>query len=575
MEEESGSAAIDPSRARRSHILHIFDLIAVSAVLFFNFATYAETSIPWKKGEELSGGWIIADTERHPEFVRLILDRHGERTGVEISAKRGTPGKWSSDLYAVQAAPGFEANELLLGAVSAELAKIEKNPSHRPFVSALPRYVEGFDYGLLIWISAGAIFGLSVLLIVILYIRRPEKRPQINRAVKYSCFRIIILAPALLFFGVVFEAAYRVYRINGDSDEIRGYASEKMETPERYEGEPFSFEIVDGRKGFRTRYKTHEEFIPFEISDDEYNIYVYGGSSVVEPYYHRAFPFLLEEMANRSSGKRFKVFNFGVSGYTSYSIKNRLLASIAERKPDLIIIYSGHNDYVRGNFWNKADELHFIRDTFFTRRLAWLLLSIHQLSFASVDSSRIIADMEKTVFSFLCDMGIIDLSDISFDAHGRAVLEGFGKNLELMMEAARKGGIPVVLITPVSNLEREPDRMGSGAMKYFRLGMNSDDYDERISNLIKAKDLDLHHLNTRSKSRLNDYLRSIESPGVHVLDLENELIRRKFDFGDESFLDYVHFRQQTHRLVGEIVFKFMVENDVCCGLGEGGMRNDK
>ena len=130
---------------------------------------------------------------------------------------------------------------------------------------------------------------------------------------------------------------------------------------------------------------------------------------------------------------------------------------------------------------------------------------------------------------------------------------------------AKEKGIPVVLATPVGALEVFPYGSGSDAQESWEQGMVASDYEERIAALRSALDLEVFRYYVVAKTDQRDLIRSLERPGVFVLDLERELMARGFDFGfsDPGFSDQVHFSGDLHRLVAEIIGRFLLDKGIC------------
>ncbi len=85
-------------------------------------ARAADARLPWKPGDALSGGWVIAEVQRHAEFVRLTLKR-GDLAGcVEVRYRReNDPPSWCTRDYRVQPCPHAAADEPLLRAMLEQL----------------------------------------------------------------------------------------------------------------------------------------------------------------------------------------------------------------------------------------------------------------------------------------------------------------------------------------------------------------------------------------------------------------------------------------------------------------------
>jgi hypothetical protein len=118
----------------------------------------------------------------------------------------------------------------------------------------------------------------------------------------------------------------------------------------------------------------------------------------------------------------------------------------------------------------------------------------------------------------------------------------------------------VVLMTPVGNLHAEPFGDITVVTRHYRAGMASTDYKQSIAELKKARDAELITYDLRAKSPLIGYIRKVNRPNVHVLDLEKRLEEMRFGFGNEDFVDYFHFNDRSHRLLADVIYDFLKKN---------------
>ncbi|WP_179004525.1 SGNH/GDSL hydrolase family protein [Winogradskyella forsetii] len=82
-------------------------------------------------------------------------------------------------------------------------------------------------------------------------------------------------------------------------------------------------------------------------TDSTFRVVVQGASTVVGfPFYRGAsFPRLLKHrLSHTFPDKNIEVINTGITAVNSYTLWD-LTDDIIEQKPDLVIIYAGHNEY--------------------------------------------------------------------------------------------------------------------------------------------------------------------------------------------------------------------------------------
>jgi lysophospholipase L1-like esterase len=243
-------------------------------------------------------------------------------------------------------------------------------------------------------------------------------------------------------------------------------------------------------------------------------------------------------------------------------------AVLAVRAPELMILYVGHNDY---NYAYRAAVLPaygFIEGStpldFLVRSLLVPLFHLDDNLYWAMRSENIDPQINRE----LQRLGIVRIDADLVDAIDAQAQRHFEKNVETMIAEAKRRGVPVLLITPVSNLECEPFGVGSTALDEYRLGMRSSDYAARITHLRRARDLDAFNGFKRAKSAVGEYMRRRRGPGVQVLDLEQRLIEQRFEFGYGPFLDQMHLSPEAHSIVADAIYALLHEEKVCCGLGE-------
>ncbi len=285
------------------------------------------------------------------------------------------------------------------------------------------------------------------------------------------------------------------------------------------------------------------------ISEGSKVIYVFGASSVVVSNGYTFAKFLQAHYGNRVDGAR--VYNFGYGGIDSFAIKlviQDVLESIPVM-PDVIIIYMGHNDY------NNAYQ-SIVTSAF--PEFSWLVRLVYPI--APNKRERVIGPMSHRWFwrlrrgqfyDGLQKLKVARLDEKRFAQYDDMILGKFADNLQDVLTMVTGCGIPVVLITPIGNLEARPFGPCRVIDEFFELGTAADEYEGRIENLTMARDAEVFTFDVRARSDLNEYLRTIDMDRVFLLDLEMGLRDVAFEFSDEDFLDYFHLRERTHKLIAE------------------------
>ncbi|NOZ01081.1 MAG: hypothetical protein GXP54_04235 [Deltaproteobacteria bacterium] len=316
-------------------------------------------------------------------------------------------------------------------------------------------------------------------------------------------------------------------------------------------------------------------FVEMEPDPGDRLIYVFGGSSVVLQEYKRTFPARLEGLLRPDYGL-FDVFNFGACSLDSFSVKRRAIQAMRRRKPDLVIIYAGHEDY--NNPYRQVIKSHFflIRNSpilFEMLKTYYLGLYLPVSNLLSKYPSEpaywafLESWLEPTLNHWLQGLGLIDIPQKAFDGFNRVILDAAKRNYLALIDEAKQRGVPVVLITPVCNLASRPYGIKDRALKLYDAGMAEKRYRERIELLVQARDAEAFTFEVRAKSDLMAWFRGLDDgKNVFTLDLEKLLMERRFQFDDTDFGDYSHFSNMVHQVVAEAILDFLKRRKVCCGL---------
>jgi lysophospholipase L1-like esterase len=280
-------------------------------------------------------------------------------------------------------------------------------------------------------------------------------------------------------------------------------------------------------------------------------VFVFGSSDVLLSD-GRTFPDYLAERR-----RDLRVVNLGAIGIPSSFVRRRVEEALAVARPDLVVVYYGHNDY--NSAYQGFVVPRYLQKFGLLARLAYLVRD-RRAPTGVLEAgdfywySRLVTPRITKAFERL---GLLELRAADFAPVNRVVLDGFVRNNEAILALAASRGVPVVLVTPVGNLRAEPYGDLTTTTALFERGIAAADYGEALAYLRQARDAEFLTYDLRAKSPLLEYLRSLGPPRAHVLDLERELERRRFGFGYGDFLDYVHLNDRTHALVAGLLADFL------------------
>ena len=116
----------------------VASLAAALALISPAVAGAAGSGPPFAEGDRIAGDWVVTSIERHPEYVRLSLEKAGgaSRTVVEVTDRLGSD-EWSTRYYRVQPAPGASPPEPVLADVLRRVKAAEEEQGYQPLTQML------------------------------------------------------------------------------------------------------------------------------------------------------------------------------------------------------------------------------------------------------------------------------------------------------------------------------------------------------------------------------------------------------------------------------------------------------
>ena len=185
-----------------------------------------------------------------------------------------------------------------------------------------------------------------------------------------------------------------------------------------------------------------------------YRVFIMGGSSAA------GFPFtpngsfaryILKRLNILYPKKTIEVVNIAMSAINSYALRD-MLPGVLDQKPDLIIIYAGHNEYYGalgvGSTESLGDTRYIVNTVLWLNRFkTFELLRNIIKSIYGVFSEPVRTD--GTLMARMSQKQLILYNSDSFHSG----VEQFEGNLNDMLEMTKDAGIPLLLGTLVSNLK--------------------------------------------------------------------------------------------------------------------------
>ncbi|WP_318311784.1 hypothetical protein [Flagellimonas crocea] len=329
-------------------------------------------------------------------------------------------------------------------------------------------------------------------------------------------------------------------------------------------------------------------------TDSTFRVVVQGASTVVGfPFYRGgSFPRMLKHRLSLTfPDKNIEVINTGITAVNSYTLWD-MTDDIIEQKPDLVIIYAGHNEYYgalgAGSSISYGSHPFLIRTYLSLKKLRSFQLfenTYYKLfaSDAKEPSSQKPSERSTTLMEVM-----VKEQRIPFDSEVyRDGLEQFKGNLDKILASYQKHDIPVILSTVVSNekdiepfisdpienkdsfqaaMEKNSPEAGiiasKNAMAAFMLGRHylGKNQDSAKRYLKLAKELDF--LRFRAPEEINDIITNLSKKyNTALVDMSQVYMSQSVHniVGDELMTEHVHPNIKGQFLMADAFYNKMRE----------------
>jgi tetratricopeptide (TPR) repeat protein len=266
-----------------------------------------------------------------------------------------------------------------------------------------------------------------------------------------------------------------------------------------------------------------------------------------------------------------EVSNFSMAAINSYAVRN-LLPDLLEKKPDLILIYLGHNEYYGALGVGSLES--FGSSRFIVNTTLWLN------KFKSVELLKNIINGITQLFSsdeittggtLMAQLSKDKLIKYNSDVYWSGI-EQFEGNYRDILSMCKEAKVPVIASTLASNLKDQPPFVSSeaseypAAMKIFKEAesyMSSGKTDSAKSLFIYAKDLDA--LRFRAPEQINIVISRLcnefGNPVIKCDSLLNSVSAYRI-VGNDLMTDHLHPNVKGYQLIGNLFFSEMKKNNL-------------
>jgi len=394
-------------------------------------------------------------------------------------------------------------------------------------------------------------------------IREKEIPMRIRRHVPKWFYFTAVLIPILFF--LLLEAALRIFNYGSEIKQWVNVTEDKyMLNPE-----------VARRYFYSTKNVPYSNQNTFDVIKKEsaFRIFILGESSAAGyPYSPNGdFGHYLEKRLEiEFPGKKIEVVNLGLTATNSYTLRD-LFPGVLDQKPDLIMIYTGHNEYYGalgvGSLESFGSYPFLVNTALYLNKFRTFQLIRNIIK----DAAGLFSDSEssgaegRTLMSQMARDKLIKYNSGIFNAG----LHQYESNMTDILEMAKEAGVNVILGTVTFNLKDQapfisaptegfPEAAEVFSDASFLLSKGKINQADSLFRL--AKDLDA--LRFRAPEKLNSITRALAVRYNYPLaDIDKEFNKASPDSiaGNNLMVDHLHPTLAGYLLIGKIFFKKMEE----------------
>ena len=391
-----------------------------------------------------------------------------------------------------------------------------------------------------------------------------EKTSSISKQ-KYLFYLIMLLIPILFFVGL--EFSLRLFKYGNEITQwVEIVPGKLILNPD------IAYRYFHSTKGIP--YSNQNSFDAVK-KDNSFRVFILGGSSAAGyPYTPNGDfgKYLQKKLEIIYPEKTIEVVNIALTATNSYTIRD-LMPGVIEHKPDLVLIYAGHNEYYGALGVGSMESIGR------SRKIVRLILSLEK--YKTVSLLRDFLKWIGKIFSgsdgnegdqggtLMARMAKDKLIPYHSDIFEEGVLQ-FEDNISDVIQMCKNANVPIVLGTLASNLkDQKPfvsvsESENPPADKIYqeaKLALSQGNYDSAFSKFVFAKDLD--GLRFRAPQKINEVITSLGSKfNFPVVDVFKEFNDASPDqiVGDNLMTDHLHPTYEGYKLMGELYFRQLEQN---------------
>lgn len=400
----------------------------------------------------------------------------------------------------------------------------------------------------------------------VLKIRNEQaKQKEVNPNKPPFYFYLILIFVPILFF-VLLEVGLRIFNYGEDLSMWEPAAKGKY--------------IIN--PNIAKRYFSNVKNIPTTIEDtfdsskteNSFRVFILGESSAAGYPYMPLGSFsryIRKRLEISYPNKNIEVVNLGMTAVSSYTIRD-FAKEVIKQKPDVILIYTGHNEYYGALGVGSLESLGK------SRTLVNLYLQL--IKFKTVElikdflqwSAKIIFGEEKQKTGTLMSRMAREQS-IDFDSDiYKSGIEQFDGNMRDVIEMCKEANLPVIFGTLASNLKDQKPFISKSeskkysAIKFYNLAneeYNKGNYKEADSLYRLAKDYDM--LRFRAPEKINQIIKNYHKEfGIDVVDIDSIFAKESPNgiVGNNLMTDHLHPTLEGFQIIGKAFYEKMKEKNL-------------
>jgi lysophospholipase L1-like esterase len=312
-----------------------------------------------------------------------------------------------------------------------------------------------------------------------------------------------------------------------------------------------------------------ESFIYKEKKKNSFRVFVVGASSAAGyPYLSSASfsKFIRKKLEVLYPDKIIEVANFSMSAINSYTIRD-LMPELLQKKPDLILIYLGHNEYYGALGVASMESLG--KSRFIVNTTLWLnkfkTVELIRNIIKSV-SGILSAENKITGGTLMAQMAQNKLIEYDSEVYWDGISQ-FKGNLRDILSMCKEAGVPVIASTVASNLKSQKPFVSVNNSKYPPADKIFNDAMERLQagEIDTAKNLftyakELDALRFRAPEEINRTIIQLCKEFNFSVVRSDSLLNSSSKYGivgNELMTDHLHPNVKGYQLIGNLFFSEM------------------